>query len=328
MIDKTPAQGLIAYGWALDESGRPVPISAAQRGGHYVCPLCRSPMIARLGEQLQHHYSHERETGCTPETVTRAAVRRWLTIECRDALTKGGGIKINWRCKKCGRYHAADLLSGVTYVTEGYLWDGHYADVGLVDSAGNACAVVLVQDAEVPTQDTLDFFLQEEIITIMVPASLTPSQRTFLEQGQIVGGPCAVLERATNIIRDPDGIKAALRDVVARWPGYFYGPLEVVSGLANVVRIGNRALWLPPDVWTDVIGGTRNRLSSDVQVIMQTWPHTDGGVIWLYYATVRNTSAVGVRRYGPGQTPMASIDERFRRRQTTAVDLVRYLVTQ
>ena len=137
-----------------------------------------------------------------------------------------------------------------------------------------------------------------------------------------------MLQKATNIIQDPETIRQALRDAVARWPGYFYGPLETVDGLSNVVRIGNRALWLPPDHWRDVIGGTRNPMAPGVQITMQTWPHPDGGSIWLYYATARDTGSVGVRRYGPGQTPAPYIDARFRHRNTTALDMVRYLVTQ
>ncbi len=287
-------------------------------------------MVARLGEQLQHHFGHENESGCTPEAVTRAALRRWIAFQARDAISAGQAVKVSYPCSRCGNTHTADLLEGISQAAEGYEWDSSFADVALIDPAGNVHTVILVQDETVPTPDTLRFFTRQEIFTIVIPASISPEGSDFsmlIRSGQIAGGPCPVLQTATNIIQDADEIRKTLREVVARWPGYFYGPLETVEGLANVVKIGNRALWLPGERWQEIVGGTRNPLAPGVQILVQTWPHTDGGVIWLYYATVRDTAAVGVRRYGPGQTPMAYIDARFRHRHTTALDLVRYFVT-
>jgi hypothetical protein len=332
MVAKPQTTRLIAYRWALTPMGYPLPIEQAKRGEHYVCPLCRGPMIARLGEQVQHHFAHTNDTGCTPEAVTRAALGRWITLQLRDALAKRQAIKVQWLCPKCKNQHQAQLLSGVSYVLEGYLWEPtHYADVAMVDAAGNVSALILVQDELSPTPETLQFFKGQEVFVLTIPASTTPSGSDFatlINQGQIVGAPCPMLQKATNIIQEPDAIRKALRDVVARWPGYFYGPLEKLDGLADVVRMGNQALWLPAERWRDIIGGTKNPLAPGIQVIMQTWPHTDGGVIWLYYAVVRDTAAIGVRRYGPGQTPMAFVDARFRQRQTTALDLVHHFVTQ
>ncbi|MEP7288546.1 MAG: competence protein CoiA family protein [Chloroflexota bacterium] len=331
-MNKSMISNAIAYRWALNEAGYPIPITAAQRGQRYFCPLCHGPMIARLGDQLQHHFGHEDNTDCTPQAVTRAAVRRWITIQLRDAVSKHQVIKIEWDCSKCGNHHSANLLEGVTQVLEGHLWDRvHYADVALEDAAGNDRALILIQDELMPLPETLTFFIKQRVFTITIPATITPAEGDFvaiLSQGQIVGASCPMLQAASNIIQDPETQRQILRDVVARWPGYFYGPLETIDGLAHILRIGNHELWLPPEQWRDVIGGTRNPLAPAVQVTMQTWPHTDGGVIWLYYAIVRDTGAVGIRRYGPTQTPMPYIDARFRNRQTTALDLVKYLVTQ
>jgi len=331
-LNKPLTKNLIAYRWALDETGRPIPISQAQRGYRYYCPLCHGQMIPRLGEQLQHHFGHEEDTGCTPEAVTRAAVRRWIAIQLREALNNRQVIKVEWLCSKCGNHHSADLLGGAAYIYEGYLWDAvHYADIAMVDTAGNVNAVILVQDEELPTADTLQFFTAKPIYTLIIPASVTPAESDFVtlvSQGQIAGAPCPMLQQATNIIQEPEVIRKALRDVVSRWPGYFYGELETVNGLSNVLRIGNEALWLSPEQWREIVGGTRNPLAPDVQVTMQTWPHSDGGTIWLYYATVRGTAAVGIKRYGPGATPMPSLDHRFRQRNIMALHIVYYLVMQ
>src|SRR5258708_11882101 len=155
--------------------GPPVPISQAQHGQVYVCPLCHGRMIGRLGDQLQHHFAHEDDTGCTPEAVTRAAVRRWITIQLREALEQRQMIRVQWACKRCGNRHTGDLLEDVSQVHEGYLWDStHYADVAMVDAAGNVCAVILVQDEEMPPPRKLSFFRTPTIYRIDSTATLTP----------------------------------------------------------------------------------------------------------------------------------------------------------
>ena len=52
---------------------------------------------------------------------------------------------------------------------------GHYADVGLLDTAANILGVILVRDEQVPLVDTLRFFAGKDIFTLLVPASITPA---------------------------------------------------------------------------------------------------------------------------------------------------------
>jgi hypothetical protein len=103
----------ISYRWALDSTGRPVPIEKARQGETYICPLCRGHMIPRLGKQVQHHFAHEDLTDCTPEAVARAAIRRWIVIQLREALSKHKSVDITWKCAKCGNSHTANLINGV-----------------------------------------------------------------------------------------------------------------------------------------------------------------------------------------------------------------------
>jgi hypothetical protein len=329
-LNKSQTKHEIAYRWALDPSGYPVPITAAKRGIAYHCPLCEGQMIARLGEQLQHHFGHEDDVGCTPDAVARAALRRWIVIQLRSAVEKHQRLDIEWACSKCGNHHTANLLQDVTQILEGYLRDErYYTDVVTLDAAGNDRMVILIQDNSIPTPEVLNFFIAQDLFTITVPATVTPADadfRSILSQGKIVGAACPMLQTATDIIKDPEAIRKALRDVVAKWPGYFYGSLETVGGLANVLKMGNHYLWLPLDHWRTVIGGTKNPLAPNVQVLMQSWPHPDGGQILLYYAMVRDTAAVGVRRYGPGQVATPYIDQRFRHKDTTALDIVKLMI--
>ncbi len=130
------------------------------------------------------------------------------------------------------------------------------------------------------------------------------------------------------ILTNSEMIRQALRDAVAQWPGYFYGALETINGQPYQLRIADQLLALPSDRWKSIVGGTRCPLATGIQITLQTWPHADGGAIWLYYVVVRDTLAVGIRRFGPGQVPTAQVDARFRSARTTALDLAKMCVTQ
>src|SRR5260221_5008926 len=100
----------IAYRWAMNAGGYPLPINLAERGKPYFCPLCRGAMIARLGNTLQHHFGHEQESGCTPEAVTRAALARWITLQLRQAMENKHSVKVSWNCRHCDNTHIDDVM--------------------------------------------------------------------------------------------------------------------------------------------------------------------------------------------------------------------------
>lgn len=88
-MDKPPVE----YRWALDAADRPVPITLARRGERYICPLCRREMVARLGAHLQHHFSHLEANACDSESVSIAALRRWLALNFDQALNERRAIR-------------------------------------------------------------------------------------------------------------------------------------------------------------------------------------------------------------------------------------------
>lgn len=320
----------VDYRWALEPGGRPVPIELAQRGEEYFCPLCHSPMIARLGNQLQHHYGHEYFTNCPPEAVTRAAMRRWIALLLTEARAAERPIPLGWDCVHCGEKHTLNLLHGVATIEENSEVRGHLVDVVLRDGLGELLALIFVQDEIAPTADTLALFAAPNLFVIAAPASYmpqTPDLRGLLTHAQIISGPCANWNRTEGIVRDPDEIRRLLVEAVRRPPEYFCGPVQTHNGLADMLRLGSHVLWLPEERWENIVGGTRNPLSGDVNVLIQQWPQPDGSMLYLYYVTIRETRAVALRRYPRGINPQIQVDARFRMRRTTALDLARHLVT-
>jgi hypothetical protein len=328
MMERPPLDSQISYRWALDETGRPVPIEQAERGQPYVCPLCRGPMIPRLGQQVQHHFGHEHLTHCTPETVNRAVLRRWLGIGLEQpAAGKRAAIPLSWKCPHCAKAHHADLMAGVATFVEGAKVKEHFADIALCDEAGRVLGAILIQDQI--TAEEAAVFTKGERLLLLLPHSATPGQGDLgdlLRQARVLNGPCPVLRGVSNLVREPDDIRAALMAAVEKFPAYAYGAVETTAGAMDLVRIGDKHLLLNRERWKQIIGGARNSVAPGVEILLQTWQHTDGGVIYLYFVSAHNTHAVGVKRYSPGAVPSPHLDERMYRLRTTAVDIARQLV--
>jgi len=289
-------------------------------------------MIARLGDQLQHHFSHEVLTDCTPDAVALAALRRWIVLQLNQALIAQSPIDVTWQCPFCDQKHTANLIANVSRVAEAQSIDGHSVDAALLNAEGKLLAAIFVRDESqnVPTAETLAHFRDQAIFVMTIPVTATAFDAYFsslIPQGHVHGGPCPVWIEARSIIRDPETIKKVLCESVSTAVPSFLGPVETIKGLSGLLKVGDRLLWLPRARWHEIIGGMHNPLSENVEVLIQEWPQSDGSTLYLLYVTVRNESAVGIRRYAPGIHPIHRIDERFRRRQTTALDIVRYMVS-
>lgn len=286
-------------------------------------------MIPRRGQVNQHHFGHEAGGTCTPAKVTHAALRRWLVLALRRALAERQAVPFTRLCRNCNKVHNGDLLAHVAQIIENVPYGNTMADALLLDGNGELCAAILIDDLRRKTIQTLNRFAEVPTPTLLITLMNTEGElREVIQKARVVGGTCDLIQSQTQAITDPALIREVLCETVARWPGYFYGALETVEGLPFILRVKDHHLWLTPDLWRKAIGGMRNPISSEVQIMVQTWPHDDGGAIWLYYVVVRDSQAVAVKRFAPGQTPTAEIDERFRHSAITAVDLARHLVMQ
>ncbi|MBZ0305785.1 MAG: hypothetical protein K8I82_06925, partial [Anaerolineae bacterium] len=113
----------------------------------------------------------------------------------------------------------------------------------------------------------------------------------------------------------------------ARKPPYrFYGELHHEGAFSHLLDIEGQKLWLPLEVWRDVVGGARNRISPDVEVLLQTWELQEGGKVVLFYIMARETFAVAIRRFETGENVAFNLGtSAFRLQSVTALDLARHL---
>ena len=84
------------------------PIASAQRA--------KSPLVARKGAQVAHHFAHYREADCQPETVAHLTAKLLLSDRIRSAISQHRPLPIVWQCQKCPGIHTGNLVRKATRV--------------------------------------------------------------------------------------------------------------------------------------------------------------------------------------------------------------------
>jgi hypothetical protein len=323
-MEKPPVE----YRWALDADDQPVPITLAQRGARYTCPLCRNTMIARLGTQVQHHFSHLAANVCDSEAVSIAALRHWLALHFDRAINARRALPFTWQCALCGQMHAQDLLENVSHALEDLLNAAESPDVRLTDAEGAEHAAFYILGKDVPLPERLQESIGQGRFAFALSAALLPESddfAAFLAALKPFAAPCPLWDRA-DVVRQPERLRRLLLNLAQRPPFYFFGAVETVDSLADVVRVGRYKVWAALPFWLRVVGGTLNRLAPDVEIFLQDWKQPDGGVIYLYYVKIRNTRAIALRRYPQQSVPSLHVDDRYRLLRFTALEMARELV--
>jgi hypothetical protein len=299
------------YEWAFDAAGQPVPITKAIRSETYFCPLCNRRMVARMGEIKRHHFSHDEEHNCPPEEVARAAAGRWLERNIQQCLTNRQAIIMTWTCALCKQQHTADLLKGITQVQANYSAGDISADVALLDAGGKLRVAILLKT---PDPAMMAAFFRDGVTTIGVDAVSAPYRMrdlpSLLSGSTIYGGLCTTQQAAKQkgVVVDVPALRDQLIAAANQSPFYAYGPLETSEGLTHVFTLNGKKLWLPPILWQRAIGGMLHSLSPALQILSQEWTQPDGAVIALYYITMKDSQAIAVRRFAPGNGAYARIE--------------------
>ena len=305
---KLPPTAYPMYEWALDVTGFPVHINHATHNTVYICPVCQGRMVARLGDIKQHHFAHDRLQACTPENVARIAATHWLVHELDRCITGHQGVILTYPCPLCKQNHTADLLSGVTQAQAAHDFEGSKIDVALLDAAGELKTAICF---ERPDSDIRQQFRQRNIPVLVI----NPRRGEFtdlavlLGGAVILGGVCQTQETATDdgVVTDVNAMRNLLVQAVSQPPHNVHGPLDKHDDLTHVFTLGEKKLWLPPILWERAIGGLHHSITPALQVITQEWPQDDGATIALYYITAKDTYAIAVRRFPPGQPAYARL---------------------
>jgi Competence protein CoiA-like family len=316
------------YGWAFDSKDKPVPISAAKRGERYFCPVCRGDVVAKLGDIKMHHFAHVTLVQCTPDNVARAAAGSWLTEELKRLLAEKQAVTLDWQLQ--GQTYQVNLLNKVARIERDYSTGTTVGDLVLLDESGKMRAIILLGlNEQKPDMNQVSQWTQNGSTVILLnPANVRSGQmelKPLLEQSQIMGGWWLMDQNQMpeNLVMDAAKIREILTLAAKQPPHFFYGQLESEAALTHLLRVGQHKLWLPPDYWREIVGGTKNHLGPDIDVIIQEWAQPDNGKLMLFYISVKNNNAVAVRHYNSEDEVRLHVTGQFRLLQFTAIDLAK-----
>ena len=324
-----PAAPTPQYAWAFNAAGGAVPIAEAVRGELYRCPVCQGRMVARLGDEVRHHFAHEALANCPADEVARAAAVRWLLERFQRCLDSRQVITISWTCPLCGQVHTANLLAGIVSVAENLIQGDLRAGAAGVGGVGvlRAGVVAAAPDAELAAayDRTGTTLIVINPVQMWRPGLDLPA---LLSGAAIYGGLCVTRQAAarSGLITDEAGLRRAILDGVSAPPHRFFGPLEPGEGVEHVLTLGRQSLWLPPALWLRAVGGTRHAIAPGVSILSQEWHRLDGSTLALYYIAARQSHAVAVRRFAPGEMVTARLDDAaFRTPRPSVLQIARSL---
>lgn len=318
------------YGWALTPEGFPVPIAEAQRGQRYLCPVCRKEMIPKMGDLKQHHFAHLNLLDCTPDNVARAVAGRWLLQTLNHALASGKPVFMEWKSQDTT--YKVDILKNIVSIVENHPTPQGQADIALSNKAGETKVIIMLGLGRPPdTEQIQNWTRAGTAVIVLNPVGVRTGQihlDNLLAESEISGGSWLLDEKQLppNLVREPQMIRRLLRRVARKPPYRFYGELHSEGAFSHLLDIEGQKLWLPLEVWRDVVGGARNRISADVEVLLQTWELQEGGQMALFYIMARGTAAVAIRRFGVEENVAFNLGtSAFRLQSVTALDLARHL---
>jgi hypothetical protein len=285
-------------------------------------------MVAKMGEVKQHHFAHMNLMNCTPEAVAQTVAGIWLADALREYLTDQRPLIVEWRAQ-AGESHRVDLLAGIAWIDHNTFLDTPQGNILLLDGGGEARAVIKL--GKTSSEEITTWARDGVTVVVLNPVDVTSGRYDLpglMAAASIFGGWWLgdQTDMPRDLITDPGALRQVLTDAVARPPFVFCGDLPTEGPNAFVLEVHDKRLWLPPEMWRDVVGGTFNRIGRGVEVTIQEWD-IPGGRLGLFYVVVNQTYAVGLRAYPKGETLSVKLgDAAFRRTKTTALDVARQLV--
>lgn len=105
----------IPYALRGDDLVDPQEYDTGGRKPGIVCPGCREPLVAKIGEIREPHFAHlpDRGAKCQFRTVLHRVAVRLLARRMEELLRTRAGLLVRWKCPTCGQYHTTNLLDGI-----------------------------------------------------------------------------------------------------------------------------------------------------------------------------------------------------------------------
>ncbi len=106
---------LIPYALRGEELVDPQEYDTGGRKPGIVCPGCKEPLVAKIGEVRVPHFAHlpDRGAKCEYRTVLHRVAVRLLARRVGELLRTQAGLFVRWKCPTCGLFHRINVLDGI-----------------------------------------------------------------------------------------------------------------------------------------------------------------------------------------------------------------------
>jgi len=128
-----------------------------------VCPVCRTPVVARKGPRMRHHFAHYPGAECNAETVLHYLAKRLLFEKIQTLLNQQVALVLRWKCQLCGNQHSFNFFENVKAVVTEQVFGDCRPDLSLINEHSEPTALVEIVVAHPPDENVLVFGSQRQI---------------------------------------------------------------------------------------------------------------------------------------------------------------------
>ncbi|MBZ3935473.1 competence protein CoiA family protein [Methanimicrococcus blatticola] len=164
----------ILYTVAIDEKGKIITVTDAEKGQKYSCPVCKTELILRKSGKTgkgskRPHFSHKIITqNCTAETALHYSFKNLLAKELELYVTTNYEFNITWNCKLCNSNHSANLLEDVKFVRTEHDLILYRPDIALLDKNEKVLVAIEIVVSNPTAENKLLFYKEENIKYIQI----------------------------------------------------------------------------------------------------------------------------------------------------------------
>ncbi len=166
----------VLYQFALNQNEELINIDSVKPGGKYICPGCKTEMIARCGQKNQHHFAHkpiselnniERHSvsDCisSNETYLHNAFKIGLYQILKTKIENKEDFIINWNPSNIGIQQCNLLKTANKIELEKYV-DELKPDLVLYNKNGRAYVAIEIVVNHKPNREKLSYYSENNII--------------------------------------------------------------------------------------------------------------------------------------------------------------------
>jgi len=128
-----------------------------------VCSVCSSPLLARKGKKNIHHFSHNGDSNCNPETVLHWLGKQLLFNRIKQCIDNQTGLSFERQCNCCNSTHPGKLTKDAASVRLEYSLGSIRPDITIFDSSGRPRIALEVVVSHPPEPETIEYCNKKKI---------------------------------------------------------------------------------------------------------------------------------------------------------------------